>query len=38
MKNARFVEVPVSGHSVYFERADIFNAKLKDFLVEIGWV
>jgi 3-oxoadipate enol-lactonase len=38
MKNARFVEVPVSGHSVYFERADIFNAKLKEFLVEIGWI
>jgi pimeloyl-ACP methyl ester carboxylesterase len=38
MKNARFVEVPVSGHSVYFERADIFNAKLTEFLVEIGWV
>jgi 3-oxoadipate enol-lactonase len=38
MKNARFVEVPVSGHSVYFERADIFNAKLKEFLLEIGWV
>ena len=38
MKNARFVEVPVSGHSVYFERAEIFNAKLKEFLVEIGWV
>src|SRR5579871_6085020 len=38
MKNARFVEVPVSGHSVYFERPTIFNAKLKEFLVEIGWV
>lgn len=38
MKNARFVEVPVSGHSVYFERADIFNAELKEFLVEIGWI
>jgi len=38
MKNARFVEVPVCGHSVYFERADIFNAKLKEFLIEIGWV
>jgi 3-oxoadipate enol-lactonase len=37
MKNARFVEVPVSGHSVYFERASIFNAKLKEFLFEIGW-
>jgi len=38
MKNARFLEVPASGHSVYFERADIFNARLKAFLVEIGWV
>jgi len=37
MKNARTVEVPATGHSVYFERAAIFNAKLKDFLVEIGW-
>jgi 3-oxoadipate enol-lactonase len=38
IKNARFVKVPVSGHSVYFERADIFNAKLTEFLAEIGWV
>ena len=37
MRNARVVEVPATGHSVYFERAGIFNDKLKDFLVEIGW-
>jgi len=37
MPNARVYEVPASGHSVYFERAGIFNAKLKDFLGDIGW-
>ncbi|PTM57139.1 alpha/beta fold hydrolase [Phreatobacter oligotrophus] len=33
----RFVRVPVSGHSVYFERAAIFNALVDGFLGEIGW-
>ncbi len=37
MPNARVHEVPATGHSAYFERASIFNAKLKDFLDEIGW-
>ncbi len=29
--------VPASGHSVYFERAALFNALVADFLGEIGW-
>ncbi len=32
MPNARVVEVPDTGHSVYFERASVFNAELRDFL------
>jgi 3-oxoadipate enol-lactonase len=34
---ARTVVVPVSGHSVYFERATLFNATVGTFLAEIGW-
>jgi 3-oxoadipate enol-lactonase len=34
---ARTVTVPVSGHSVYFERATLFNATVEGFLAEIGW-
>jgi 3-oxoadipate enol-lactonase len=37
MPNARVFEVPATGHSVYFERATIFNAKLCEFLAEISW-
>jgi 3-oxoadipate enol-lactonase len=37
MPNARVALVPASGHSVYFERAAIFNALLARFLGEIGW-
>lgn len=29
--------VPATGHSVYFERAALFNALVGDFLAEIGW-
>jgi pimeloyl-ACP methyl ester carboxylesterase len=29
--------VPKSGHSVYFERAPLFNAELSAFLARIGW-
>lgn len=34
--DARVVEVPASGHSVYFERAGIFNALIDGFLKERG--
>lgn len=37
MPNARVAVVPASGHSVYFERAAIFNALVSRFLGEIGW-
>lgn len=37
LPSARTVRVPVSGHSVYFERATIFNACVERFLAEIGW-
>src|SRR5262245_15209269 len=33
---ARLVRVPAAGHSVYFERADVFNRFLDDFLSEDG--
>jgi 3-oxoadipate enol-lactonase len=36
MPNARVAEVPATGHSVYFERAAIFNATLREFLDGIG--
>lgn len=35
--NATAVTVPKSGHSVYFERASLFNAELSAFLGRIGW-
>lgn len=34
---ATSVVVPKSGHSVYFERAPLFNAELSAFLARIGW-
>ena len=34
---ARYVEVPASGHSVYFERAAMFNTLVRRFLDDIGW-
>ena len=37
LPKARTVVVPVSGHSVYFERATLFNATVAGFLAEIGW-
>lgn len=37
LPKARTVTVPVSGHSVYFERATLFNATVEGFLAEIGW-
>jgi 3-oxoadipate enol-lactonase len=37
LPKARTVLVPVSGHSVYFERPALFNAMVANFLAEIGW-
>lgn len=34
---ARVVSLPATGHSIYMERADLFNAILREFLDEIGW-
>jgi pimeloyl-ACP methyl ester carboxylesterase len=34
---ARVVEVPGAGHSTYFERPDVFNGLVDDFLQECGW-
>jgi 3-oxoadipate enol-lactonase len=36
LPNARMKSVPDCGHSVYFERAEIFNQLLLEFLREIG--
>lgn len=33
-RRARFVRIPQAGHSVYFERAEAFNATLSGFLAE----
>jgi 3-oxoadipate enol-lactonase len=35
---ARVAGIPATGHSAYFERPDIFNALVRGFLGEIGWV
>lgn len=37
LPDARCVTVPASGHSLYFERAGLFNAITQRFLAEIGW-
>jgi len=37
MRDARVAVVPATGHSVYFERAEVFCALLARFLDEIGW-
>ncbi|MGY6644256.1 MAG: alpha/beta fold hydrolase [Salinarimonas sp.] len=37
IRDARVHGVPATGHSVYFERAALFNALVGDFLAEIGW-
>ncbi|TVR11279.1 MAG: alpha/beta fold hydrolase [Salinarimonadaceae bacterium] len=34
---ARVVSLPATGHSTYVERAEMFNAILREFLDEIGW-
>lgn len=35
--DARAHSIPATGHSIYFERPDLFNALLAGFLAEIGW-
>ena len=32
-----YFEIPATGHSVYFERADEFNRQLSRFLADAGW-
>ena len=36
MPNARVEHVPEAGHSVYFQRADVFNRLLDNFLSKVG--
>jgi 3-oxoadipate enol-lactonase len=36
MPNARVEEVAAAGHSVYFERADVFNRLVEEFFAEVG--
>ena len=36
MSNATVEQVPDSGHSVYFQRAGIFNRLVEDFLSKVG--
>ena len=36
LPNSRLRTVPGSGHSIYFEKAAVFNQLVRDFLVEIG--
>ena len=34
---SQYYEIPATGHSVYFERPEEFNAQLSRFLVDAGW-
>ena len=34
---SQYFEIPATGHSVYFERANEFNVQLSRFLVDAGW-
>ena len=34
---SQYYEIPATGHSVYFERAEEFNGQLNRFLVDAGW-
>ena len=34
---SEYLEVPATGHSVYFERADVFNTQLSRFLLDADW-
>ena len=37
LPDAEVTVIPASGHSVYFERAAMFNALVARFLEKIGW-
>ena len=37
LPDAQVALIPASGHSVYFERAALFNAIMRRFLDGIGW-
>lgn len=37
IRDVRVRSIPATGHSVYFERAALFNALVEGFLAEIGW-
>ena len=34
---SQYYEIPATGHSVYFERAEEFNGQLNRFLIDAGW-
>lgn len=34
---SEYYEIPATGHSVYFERAEEFNGQLNRFLIDAGW-
>lgn len=34
---SQYYEIPATGHSVYFERAEEFNGQLSRFLTDAGW-
>jgi pimeloyl-ACP methyl ester carboxylesterase len=36
MPNARVEHAPEAGHSVYFQRPDVFNRLVYDFLSKVG--
>jgi 3-oxoadipate enol-lactonase len=36
VRNARLERVPAAGHSVYFERADVFNRLIDRFFTDVG--
>ena len=36
MPNAKVEQVPETGHSVYFQRPEIYNQLVGDFLLRVG--
>ena len=37
VSGSQYYEIPATGHSVYFERAEEFNGQLNRFLIDAGW-
>ena len=37
LPNARLATVPDCGHSIYFEKPEIFNQLVRDFLRDVGF-